>query len=365
MNNLRQFFAARKENGIFRQFYNNAKSYHKKYPDSKFFKEEYRYWKLLFYASGEATKLLGLDKKRNERENRIKKAISSISMKPITAKIGDFNLIIDDLRLIYFLILEYNDLVILDQFYEYNDVIKNKSGNYIDTIKSIFPNNENNDISNLKIPHQYFIDHIFRRMTSPQYILEGPYEIESVQIKPNDIVIDCGANIGLFSILSVKRGAEKVYAFDPQIRAQKLLNQNIKLNDCADKIIPVPFGLSDKKCTLSFVEYDVDIQSSHIERNQDKEHISDECNTTTIECVTIDDWVTENNIPKIDFIKADIEGSERYMLSGAGKTIKRDHPRLAICIYHLPDDPEVLKNIILEIDPTYHIEMSAKKLYAW
>lgn len=350
MHNLRQFFAERRKNGLIKQCYNNAKSYHKKYPDSKFCKDEYRYWKLLFYASGEATKLLGLDKKRNERENRIKKAISSISMKPITAKIGDFNLSIDEGSLISTVLYEYRDIIEMDKYFEHNQI--NKS-NYIDAFIDQLSDNINSD---LKL-------YLHNKVTGD--IPEGPYEIESVQIKPNDIVIDCGANMGLFSILAVKRGAEKVYAFDPQIRAQKLLNQNIKLNDCADKITLVPFGLYDKKCTLSFIEDNENIGGSHIERNQNTEHISDECNTTTIECVTIDDWVTENNIPKIDFIKADIEGSERNMLIGAGKTIKRDHPRLAICIYHLPDDPEVLKNIILEIDPTYHIEMSAKKLYAW
>ena len=187
---------------------------------------------------------------------------------------------------------------------------------------------------------------------------EGPYETRHVQINTGDVVIDCGANMGLFSILAVKRGANTVYAFDPQDNALNLLNDNINLNNCDGKIIPVPYGLSDKKCTLSFTENTENIGASRISREGDVV-------TTTIECTTLDDWVSENDIQHIDFIKADIEGAERDMLNGARKTIKRDHPRLAICTYHLPDDPEVLREIILSIDSSYHIEQREKKLYAW
>ena len=187
---------------------------------------------------------------------------------------------------------------------------------------------------------------------------EGPYETEFVQLRNDDVVIDCGANMGIFSILAVKRGAKTVYAFDPQERALNLLHANITANNCDGNIITVPYGLSDKKCTLSFVEENDNIGASRISRDGDTA-------TTTIECTTLDDWVAENNIPRIDFIKADIEGAERDMLHGARNTIRRDHPRLAICTYHLPDDPEVLRDIILSIDPTYHIDQRAKKLYAW
>ena len=36
-----------------------------------------------------------------------------------------------------------------------------------------------------------------------------------------------------------------------------------------------------------------------------------------IQVTTLDKWVKENNVPRVDFIKADIEGAERLMLEGA------------------------------------------------
>ncbi|GHV33865.1 hypothetical protein FACS1894187_03280 [Synergistales bacterium] len=66
----------------------------------------------------------------------------------------------------------------------------------------------------------------------------------------------------------------------------------------------------------------------------------------------------------MDFIKADIEGYERYMLKGAAKTLKKFAPKLALCTYHLPDDPEVMEKIIKEANPAYNVIQKRTKLFA-
>jgi len=104
---------------------------------------------------------------------------------------------------------------------------------------------------------------------------------------------------------------------------------------------------------------------SHNNINSGANKITDGDNySEKIEVTTIDEFVAENELDRIDFIKADIEGFERNMLMGAKETLRRFSPKLAICTYHLLDDPEVLSKIILEANPNYTIIQKRKKLYA-
>ncbi len=83
-----------------------------------------------------------------------------------------------------------------------------------------------------------------------------------------------------------------------------------------------------------------------------------------VETITLDDFVKEKNLERVDFIKSDIEGFERNMLQGAQETLKNFAPKLALCTYHLPDDPEVMTDLIMQANPNYKIVYGRKKLFA-
>ena len=69
----------------------------------------------------------------------------------------------------------------------------------------------------------------------------------------------------------------------------------------------------------------------------------------------IDDMVKELNLPRVSFIKMDIEGAEREALKGSLETLRAHRPRLMIDSYHRPDDMEVLPGIIRQAHPDYRI----------
>lgn len=69
----------------------------------------------------------------------------------------------------------------------------------------------------------------------------------------------------------------------------------------------------------------------------------------TVPVTCIDDVIKE----RVTFIKMDIEGAEYEALKGAENNIKKYKPKLAICVYHKPEDIWEIANLILEMDNTY------------
>ncbi|MBI3695811.1 MAG: FkbM family methyltransferase, partial [Acidobacteria bacterium] len=71
--------------------------------------------------------------------------------------------------------------------------------------------------------------------------------------------------------------------------------------------------------------------------------------------VTLDEIVEELHLDRVDFIKMDIEGSERRALEGARQTLARFRPRMAISSYHLHDDPDAIPAVVRTAQPAYQI----------
>lgn len=188
---------------------------------------------------------------------------------------------------------------------------------------------------------------------------EGPYELDDIgfRVEKGDVVFDCGANMGLFSVLAINRGG-KVYGFEPTPKTREYLKQYERMYPNNMNI--VPYALSDEVGDTKFYI------NSHLNGENSISNLYGTCSECiTVKMQTMDNFIKCNGIEKVDFIKADIEGSERYMLLGARETLKKFAPKLSICTYHLKDDPEVLENVIIQANPNYKIIHRYKKLYAY
>ena len=181
-----------------------------------------------------------------------------------------------------------------------------------------------------------------------------------VTVKPGDIVIDAGAWIGDFSAYAANKGAS-VYAFEPTSSVYEVLTETARLYP--EKITPIQKGLGSEVEENTIHTNASGSAASSILGNQFTMSFVDK-KEETIHITTIDSFVKENNLQSVDFIKADIEGFERYMLLGAKETLRRYAPKLAICTYHSLEDPHLLKQIVLDANPNYTIVQKRKKLYA-
>lgn len=197
-------------------------------------------------------------------------------------------------------------------------------------------------------------EHIYKAGNDCPYYYEGPYEYREISMKAGDVVIDAGANIGMFSALASYRGAD-VFSFEPVPQNQKLLEITRSLNK---NITVCPFALSDNNGKMNLSMEEEGNIGSFMESKKAK-------NTFEVDCITLDEFVLKNKLQKVSFIKADIEGAERKLLFGATEILKNFAPKLSICTYHYPEDPSLLSEIILKANPGYKIYHHWKKLYAF
>ena len=253
------------------------------------------------------------------------------------------------------LIEEYNRP---NEHYNFNGILFPKIQNttlmrnvYEDSLKVYTEYNDNYSYT--------IVDDLEKTLPEGTYCYLGKNN-EDITIKLDYTVIDAGAWIGDFSAYAAKKGAN-VFAFEPSPSNQKLLRKTIDLNpDLKERINIIPFGLGEKEEVLEFFENEEDTNTGGNSFN-----ISHGSGNIKLQITTLDSWFKKSGLQKIDFIKSDIEGYERHLLSGAREILKKQAPVLSICTYHLPDDKEVLSKIILEANPDYKIIQRKMKLFAY
>ena len=79
--------------------------------------------------------------------------------------------------------------------------------------------------------------------------------------------------------------------------------------------------------------------------------------TESAQIITLDDYVREKNLPRVDFIKLDVEGAELDVLRGAATTITRFKPILALSAYHKLDDFWTLMEFVKDLNSEYEFAL--------
>lgn len=154
---------------------------------------------------------------------------------------------------------------------------------------------------------------------------------------PEEVFIDGGSYNGNTSMDFIKWSPGGLaIAWEPNPDNQEKCKQLLKENKIRYELIPK--GLWSEEGELKLTSA------------RDESKISDE-GDVKIKVDSIDNLINK----PVTFIKMDIEGSEYQALLGAKKTILKYKPKLAICIYHKPEDIWELPWLIHEINPEYKL----------
>ncbi|WP_238916545.1 FkbM family methyltransferase [Clostridium sp. YIM B02555] len=197
---------------------------------------------------------------------------------------------------------------------------------------------------------KYVVDNIIQhRLTNDFEYIDNIYEgnqyftEEIIKLGEDEIFIDAGAANGdtIEKFLSVSGNKfKKIYAFEPFKDSAKNLSDFVNEKGISDKVIIENAAVYGKTGLMSFSG--TGNWTSHIDSEG-----AEKINTKKI-----DEYFKD--IP-VSFIKMDIEGSEISALYGAEETIKKNKPKLAICIYHQADDLWNIPLILAKMVPEYKI----------
>lgn len=167
----------------------------------------------------------------------------------------------------------------------------------------------------------------------------GNQYFDIFSVGEEEVFIDGGGYDGdtaLKFITSVKEKYKKIYIFEPIPEMFTYIKERVE-NKLIPKVNMYNSALWNKNENLYFVQ---DRAGSHIAQK----------GNMLIKGIMLDDVVKDE---KVTFIKMDVEGSELNALRGAKNTIVRNKPKLAICIYHKPEDILEIPIYLLELVPEY------------
>lgn len=139
-------------------------------------------------------------------------------------------------------------------------------------------------------------------------------ELFKKYIKPGQVVIDVGANVGYHTLLMAdlvgSRG--RVYAFEPTPKTFSLLKKNIELNGFRN-VTSVQKAVSNKTGTVKLYLCKSDGSNKIFDSGENKSFVE-------VETVRLDEAVPG----KVDFVKIDVEGIECLVLEGMTEILKQD-----------------------------------------
>lgn len=178
------------------------------------------------------------------------------------------------------------------------------------------------------------------------------YGIGTQAVQKGDIVLDCGAHVGVFARKALALGAQKVIAIEPAAENLECLRRNLEDEILRGSVIVYPKGVWDEESNINFQKVPDNSAADHFLAN-DNNPVGQ---VQTLPVTTIDKLVAELGLKRVDFIKMDIKGATERALRGAQQTLSSSVPKLAISTEEKDDDAAHIIELTQRLQPKYKTE---------
>lgn len=151
---------------------------------------------------------------------------------------------------------------------------------------------------------------------------------------PAPVIVDAGANIGIYSLLYSRIPGARVFAFEPVTHTYGMLMTNVVTNAIMN-VEPIALGLSDHAGNIYIGSETADRKPTCWSVHVANDGTGEEARFTTLDLFCVD-----RGIGRLALIKIDVQGHERAVLAGAEKIIRACRPILVVESVNGRQDPE-------------------------
>jgi FkbM family methyltransferase len=160
------------------------------------------------------------------------------------------------------------------------------------------------------------------------------------EIKPGMVVFDIGANIGYLTFLAAKICGDNgsVIAFEPGNQSFELMKKSLALNEYKNVELVNKAVADQSKIGKFFISPYGSVVNKIIDED-------DECSSTDIEFVSLDDFISMRKI-RPDFIKIDVQGAQYLVLDGMKNMLEKNYPLKMVIEFSARSTQEKMDNFI-------------------
>jgi len=186
--------------------------------------------------------------------------------------------------------------------------------------------------------------------TINEILRDNVYQVRKEDLVKDRIVIDLGANIGIFSLQAAALGAAKIYAFEPNPENIMILNENIFNNNFETIIQPIIKAVvpaeSEGLQKMKFTDNDRDSRQTGLGESLASElaleHAipSKDNSEFEAEIISLETFFSEEKVEEIDILKCDIEWGEYPLFNSLQEDILNRIKYLVIEFHGVKDDKE-------------------------
>ncbi|RZD46594.1 MAG: hypothetical protein CXT78_03960 [Thaumarchaeota archaeon] len=182
------------------------------------------------------------------------------------------------------------------------------------------------------------------------------------ELKQNMVCVDLGSNIGYYAVIESNIIGEsgKIFAIEPSPVNFPILKLNLE-NQKKNNFSVYNIAIGDKNENMEFI---ISSKSNWSKIRMNDEKINPEDKIIKIPVKTLDSFVKENNIKKIDILRMDVEGFEYNIILGANRVLEKFKPKIFVEIHKMYLGKEKTYKIFSDLkNKGYEIKYYIPRIY--